>query len=65
MPESCQKEFNLKSCACTYPGCPRKGRCCECVRNHSPKGEFTACFFTAKGEKTFDRSFAMLVKDRQ
>jgi len=26
----CKKEENLKSCACPYYSCDRKGVCCEC-----------------------------------
>ena len=52
----CQKERNLESCACTYPGCPRKGLCCECIRHHREAGELPACYFPKDAEKTYDRS---------
>lgn len=32
-----------KECACTYPGCPRHGKCEECKAYHHPAGEKTAC----------------------
>jgi len=53
----CNKESNLEVCNCTYPGCPRKGICCECVAHHKSSGQIPACFFPAEAEKTFDRSF--------
>lgn len=58
------KEKNLKNCNCTY-SCAKKGMCCECVAFHRSSGEFPACFFSDKAEKTYDRSFEMLVKDRK
>jgi hypothetical protein len=58
----CLKEQNLKDCTCTYPGCSRKGLCCECVKYHRAKNAIPGCFFPADGEKTFDRSFANFVK---
>ncbi|HAH08038.1 MAG TPA: hypothetical protein DCM05_16180 [Elusimicrobia bacterium] len=55
---------NLKRCNCTYR-CSKKGHCCECLHYHRSMGEFPACFFTAEGEKTYDRSFAMLQRHRR
>jgi len=52
----CNKESNLKVCNCTYPGCPRKGICCECIAHHKASDQLPACFFPAEAEKTFDRS---------
>ncbi len=61
----CQNQSgNLKNCNCSYD-CSKKGNCCECVMSHNSRGEFPACFFTAEAEKTFDRSYEMLVKDRE
>jgi len=34
---------NLESCVCTSTECQRKGRCCECVRNHRAHGNLPAC----------------------
>jgi len=53
----CQKEENMKNCNCTYPGCPRKGICCECIQHHLSARELPACFFPEDVEKTYNRSF--------
>jgi len=53
----CKKEKNLKHCNCTYDPCPRKGICCECVAYHLRSRQLPACFFPAKAEATYDRSF--------
>jgi len=58
------KERNAKMCSCTYPGCPRHGVCCECIAYHNRAGEFPGCFFSEAGERTYDRSFENLVRDR-
>ena len=50
------KEENLKSCTCTYPGCPKKGICCECIKSHRENDEIPGCLFPSEAEKTFDRS---------
>jgi hypothetical protein len=52
---------NTKSCSCTYPGCSRKGRCCECVAYHRRSDELPGCYFSPKDEATFDRSIAFFV----
>lgn len=56
----CKKETNKKSCNCTYD-CPKKGICCECVREHRDNGELPACFFPADVERTYDRSIERFV----
>lgn len=56
---------NLKNCNCSYPGCPRKGKCCECIAYHRRMGELPACYFTAEQERTYDRSIAYFVKCNQ
>ncbi|HAF96042.1 MAG: hypothetical protein A2X34_03630 [Elusimicrobia bacterium GWC2_51_8] len=53
----CKKEINLKTCACTYDPCPRKGVCCECVTYHRANGELPGCLFSPEAERTYDRSF--------
>jgi hypothetical protein len=58
----CQKESNSKNCNCTYPGCSRKGVCCECLRYHLSMDQLPACCFPAEAEKTFDRSFQKFVE---
>jgi hypothetical protein len=50
-------EENKAQCPCTYPSCPRKGMCCECIRHHLKSNELPACCFPPEVEKTFDRSF--------
>jgi len=55
MPE-CKKQENLKECPCTYPDCPRKGLCCECIRHHLGRNQLPACYFPPEVEKEYDRS---------
>lgn len=59
----CQKDKNLENCPCTYPGCPRKGVCCECVKEHRERGELPGCYFSPEAEKTYDRSIERFIKD--
>jgi hypothetical protein len=47
---------NNAQCNCSYAGCPRHGVCCECLAYHRQAGELPACYFDAKGERTYDRS---------
>ena len=54
----------MVECKCTYPGCSRRGKCEECVKYHRDNGEFPACFFSEKAEKSYDRSFEKLCSDR-
>jgi len=61
----CRKESNIKNCNCTYPGCSRKGTCCECVKYHKDMGQLPACFFPAEVEKTFDRSIENFINSRK
>lgn len=63
----CQKEQNLQNCSCSYPDCPRKGMCCECVDHHRRKGEIPACFFPADFEEATanDRSVENFIKSYQ
>lgn len=37
------KEENLKKCPCDWPGCERKGICCECIAYHRKCGDLPAC----------------------
>ena len=64
MSECAQKSKNLKDCNCTYD-CSTKGNCCACISYHRGMHQFPACFFSARAEKTYDRSFAALVRDRE
>ncbi|MBT5338669.1 hypothetical protein HN858_02625 [Candidatus Falkowbacteria bacterium] len=58
----CKQQNNLKDCGCSYSGCPRKGKCCECVRYHRGRGELTGCMFGSEGEKTYDRSIENFIR---
>jgi hypothetical protein len=58
----CKKEFNLTFCPCSWPDCPRKGICCECLRYHLEKNELPACCFDEAVEKTYDRSFKKFIE---
>jgi len=62
---NCQKEENLKTCPCSWPDCPRKGICCDCLRHHLAKNELPACYFSKAAEKTYDRSIKNFIKDRK
>jgi len=59
----CKKNQNLSICTCTYEPCSRKGICCECIAYHRQNGELPGCFFSKKGEKTYDRSIENFIKD--
>lgn len=58
----CKKSENLKKCNCTYPGCERKGICCDCISYHLKRKELPACCFPDDVEKTYDRSFEKFAK---
>jgi len=53
---------NLEKCNCTYSGCLRKGKCCECIAYHRKNGELPACYFTEEQEKTWDRTIEHFVR---
>ncbi|MGM0445922.1 MAG: DUF6485 family protein [Bacillota bacterium] len=48
--------LNLDNCNCTYDPCPRKGKCCECIKYHQKRDELPACYFSKEAEKTYNRS---------
>lgn len=52
------KKKNTDFCSCTYPGCSKKGICCECIRYHFPRGELPGCLFPPEAESTHDRSIS-------
>jgi len=54
---TCKKEQNKEKCNCSYPGCSKKGICCECLSSHLSSRELPACCFPEDIEKTYDRSF--------
>lgn len=58
----CKIDQNLADCPCTYPGCPRKGKCCDCLKHHLAANELPACCFPPEVEKTYDRSFERFIK---
>ncbi|MFA5381605.1 MAG: DUF6485 family protein [Candidatus Micrarchaeia archaeon] len=61
----CQNvKHNLQKCNCTYPGCPRKGKCCECIQYHLSRNELPACCFSKETEATYDRSFKKFIEDK-
>jgi hypothetical protein len=63
MPIDCKQfKINIDKCNCTYPGCPRKGNCCECLQYHLKMNELPACCFPDDVEKTWDRSFDRFIK---
>jgi len=39
-------KLKSQTCPCTYPGCPRKGICCECIKYHLENDELSACCFS-------------------
>lgn len=61
----CRSDINKSKCTCTYEPCSRKGICCQCVEYHRKNGEIPGCFFSKKGEKTYDRSIENFIKDFQ
>lgn len=61
----CKWEQNLKNCLCTYPGCKRKGICCECLKHHLENNELPACCFSKEAEATYDRSVDKFIEDRK
>ncbi|MCF7907496.1 MAG: DUF6485 family protein [Candidatus Omnitrophica bacterium] len=65
---SCEnKKKNTDFCSCSYPGCPRKGVCCECLQYHLANNEIPGCLFPPEAEKTYNRSrdyFISICKDK-
>ena len=58
----CKKDGNLDFCTCSYPGCPNKGICCQCIQQHLASKELPGCCFPPKAEKAYDRSFTAFAK---
>lgn len=56
-------DANVKFCKCTYAGCSRKGKCCECVQYHIRMKELPACAFSPEAERSYDRSFTRFAAD--
>lgn len=57
-----QECSNTIKCSCTYGGCPRKGKCCECLSYHLAMKQLPACCFPPEEEKTYDRSFRKFIE---
>lgn len=49
-------------CKCTSASCPRRGRCCECLKYHLASNTLPGCCFPPEVEKTYDRSFAKFIE---
>jgi hypothetical protein len=60
----CKREENLKNCNCSYPGCDKKGICCECIKYHRESNQLPACFFSNEDEKTYDRSVKKFLENQ-
>ena len=45
------------TCGCTYSGCERRGKCCECLRYHLSMKQLPGCCFPPEAEQSYDRSF--------
>ena len=53
----CRKSSNARFCTCSYPGCEKRGLCCECLRYHLSMRQLPGCCFPKDAEKTYNRSF--------
>jgi hypothetical protein len=60
--ECSNHKSNLSKCNCSYPGCSRKGYCCQCLAYHRSNNELPACFFPDSVEKTYDRSIRKFIE---
>jgi len=58
----CEAGKKKTDCTCTYPSCPRHGKCCECVIYHRRSGELPGCFFNAEFERSYDRSVSNFIR---
>lgn len=65
---SCEsRKENMAKCNCSYAGCDKHGKCCECLSYHLGMKELPACAFPDDVERSYDRSFrrfAKLCKER-
>ena len=55
-------QANTKLCNCTYGGCPRHGKCCECLHYHRAMKQLPACYFDTQAEATYNRSISYFVQ---
>ncbi|MFQ3549404.1 MAG: DUF6485 family protein [Armatimonadota bacterium] len=56
-------EINNSKCNCTYSGCSKHGKCCECLHYHLSMKQLPACCFTPDFEKRYDRSFKAFIEN--
>ncbi len=63
MEDKCKNfQTNMDNCNCSYPNCPRKGNCCECIQYHLNRRELPACAFPDEVEESYDRSFDKFIE---
>ncbi|MBP5092705.1 MAG: cytosolic protein [Abditibacteriota bacterium] len=62
---ACERQEKGKKCPCTYGGCPRHGKCCECLEYHLKYHQLPACCFPPEVERTYDRSFDAFINCRK
>lgn len=55
---------NMEFCSCSYTACDKTGLCCQCVQYHRKMNQIPGCFFSSKGEKSYDRSFSKFCEDQ-
>ena len=54
--EKCKREQIKENCGCTYSGCSKKGKCCDCIEYHRTMNQLPGCLFPPEAERTYDRS---------
>ncbi|MHA1342943.1 MAG: DUF6485 family protein [Promethearchaeota archaeon] len=55
----------MESCPCSYSGCPRKGKCCECIQYHLRMNQLPGCVFakiSSEAERSYNRDFEYFAK---
>ena len=62
MAECTNRTKNKRRCTCSYPGCSRKGICCECLHYHWQMRQLPGCLFPPDAEKTYDRSLEHFIE---
>ena len=56
----CNKDKWLEKCTCSYSGCPRQGKCCECIEYHLRQNQLPGCAFaklSKEAERSYNRDF--------
>lgn len=61
-PVCANQSSKFDACPCSYQGCPRHAKCCECIQSHVSRQQLPACCFPSDAERTYDRSFAKFVE---